>query len=346
MRPTIGVITNPNSKKNKPRPGRKRQLERIGGEHALVIQTPDVDAIPPAVDELLDRGCRYWVSDGGDGALHWMLNALEQRLMERARAGEAVARPVVVPSNGGTIDFVAKKAGIRGHAEDILAALRRTVERGKEPPLVELDTLRVRGVPVADSGQSFDRIGFAAALAGVPQRFFAKYYDRENPDSLAIVDVLAKMFTSFFLNALPGALSRPFPDGVLRYGAEMFAPVPATVEVDGRVLSGREFRAVEVGAIEINLGGVVRTFPRAGELGTLHVQAALLGSTREVALNLLTPIVGGQVKGEGVYDGPARRMRMTADDGAVLDPVIDGEMFYGLREVSVEIGPRIQVPKI
>ena len=49
--------------------------------------------------------------------------------------------PPLLPTNGGTIDFVARKVGIAGHAESIVAALIRELDRDRMPELVELDSL-------------------------------------------------------------------------------------------------------------------------------------------------------------------------------------------------------------
>lgn len=49
MRPQIGVITNPNSKKNRKRPGRREQLARAVGKHGVVRETANIDAIPAVV---------------------------------------------------------------------------------------------------------------------------------------------------------------------------------------------------------------------------------------------------------------------------------------------------------
>ena len=69
MQPTIGVITNPNSKKNWHHGNRRASLEKAVGRRGIVVETPDLDALPAAVETLLDAGCQYWVCDGGDGTL-------------------------------------------------------------------------------------------------------------------------------------------------------------------------------------------------------------------------------------------------------------------------------------
>src|SRR5687768_821378 len=101
--PTIGVITNPNSRKNRGQAQRAAALQRIVGGHGLVRETRSTSEIGDVIEEFKALGISYWVTDGGDGSLHWMLNTAAERYGVGAVA-EFV--PWAVPANGGTIDFV------------------------------------------------------------------------------------------------------------------------------------------------------------------------------------------------------------------------------------------------
>src|SRR6187455_975305 len=126
----IGVITNPNSRKNRNRPDRAARLQRIVGQMGEVHQTTSLESIKPVLREFLRKRARYWVADGGDGALHWMLRMGMEVLQEDEFAGQSVTLPMTLPTKGGTIDFVANNVGIEGDAEGILATLRKRLERG------------------------------------------------------------------------------------------------------------------------------------------------------------------------------------------------------------------------
>lgn len=344
--PRIGVITNPNSKKNRRRALRRAELERAGRGHAVVRETPDVDALPGAIEELLDARCQYWVSDGGDGSLHWMLSTADQVIESRRQSGIATEWPAVMPSNGGTIDFVAKKVGIRGHAEDIVAALGRGIDRGQAPRIVEVDTLRVVGTPTCGGTERFDRIGFASAIGGAAQRFFAKYYEDDVPGPGTIVKIITGAVASYVADSVGGPAPGFVPETLRHYG-DVLRPTPARVEVDGVELPHQDFISLQVGAIEINLGGVVRTFRLAGPLGSLHLQALSFGPAELVA-NMPCLVAGTPPRGDAskIYDREAREIRVTAPPGQPLDPVIDGECFHGLDDLTVTLGPRMRIPAI
>ena len=108
------------------------------------------------------RRASHLVSDGGDGALHWLVNEI------RAQVSDPQCWPVFVPTNGGAIDFVAHKARVRGRADAILRALAAAAQADRRPPEVRLDTLELVGETV--DGATFHRVGFALAAGGVGNR--------------------------------------------------------------------------------------------------------------------------------------------------------------------------------
>lgn len=344
MNADIGVVTNPNSKKNRRRVRRLQQLERAAGRRAVVRETANVGELPGVVDELLDAGCRYWVSDGGDGALQWLMTEGHHALRRRAAEGRPAELPLLVPTNGGTIDFVAKKAGIRGHAEEILARLTAALDAGRAPEVVALDTVWLTGEPV-EGAAPLDRLGFASAVGGVSQRFFAKYYEDALPGPQTIVKVLTAGFGGHFANHFAGPFGRVVPQWVREYGADLFRPFQGTVEVEGEALPFHEILTLQMGSIDINLGNVVRTFRHAAGGGVLHLQAVSM-SPLEAFLNLPNIVLGTPIRARHVFDGPARHVRITAAEGEVIDPVLDGECFFGQRVVTAQLGPRVRVPRV
>src|SRR5690349_18547872 len=142
----IGVITNPNSRKNRNRPDRAERLQRIVGGMGEVHETASIAAIKPVLRDFLRKRARYWVADGGDGALHWMLRMGMEVLQEDEFAGEAFTLPLTMPTNGGTIDFIANNVGIKGNAESLLTSLRRRIEDGAVIEETEVDSMLIEGI--------------------------------------------------------------------------------------------------------------------------------------------------------------------------------------------------------
>lgn len=320
--PRIAVVLNPHSRKNRGR-DRTARLREIVGPRGEVCVTRATEELTPLLERILAPELACLVSDGGDGALHWALNTALP-ITETRRT----ALPVVLPTNGGTIDFVARKAGVHGRAEPLIARLIRALERG-ELPTVELDSLEVRGTHVG--GTSFRRMGFAAAIGGVGQRFFDKYYADPEPGAGTIVKVVARTVGSL---AVGGA-----------YAREIFRPQRARVWIDGREVRATEHGAIHAGAFDVDLGGVFRVFPLARERGALHFQAGAIGPT-EIVANLPQLVRGAAIRSRSLDDVRGELMEIEALGDEPLRPVIDGEIYEGLRRLEVRRGPVIRVAKV
>ncbi|WP_428263527.1 diacylglycerol/lipid kinase family protein [Haliangium sp.] len=339
----IGVITNPRSRKNRGRPGRADRLQDIVGTLGEVHATESVDSIKPVLREFLRKRARYWVADGGDGALHWMLR-MGMEVMAEDGVSETFAVPLL-PTKGGTIDFVANNVGIKGNAESILATLRTHIESGRHIEEVEVDSMLIEGVEVGDDGQErdFRTYGFASAAGGVGQRFFSKYYEHEDPNPRTIVKVVGRTLASLpmaTLGRLPGVSSE-----LGRYAREMLEPARVKVTLDGMILPGEAFTGIHVASMSINLGNVFRMFQKAEQPGLMH---AIIGSPSPVTMvaNLPRMTLGKELRGRDLIDRPCRELVLEARDEQLMAPVIDGEYYRNLRRISFTLGPRVRIPKV
>ncbi len=341
----IGVITNPNSRKNKNRPHRAERLRQIVGDLGEVRETQTLDSIKPVLRDFLRKRARYWVADGGDGALHWMLRSGLEVLQEEEFAGEAFSMPLTLPTKGGTIDFVANNVGIEGNAETILASLRGDVERGIEIEEMEVDSMAIDGIEIGAHGEEipFRTYGFASAAGGIGQRFYSKYYAEKDPNPRTILKVIANTVAS-----MPVALSplRHLPLGQLsHYASDMFAPTQCRVTLDGMQLPGDAFTGVHIASMSINLGNVVKFFGKADEAGMMN---AIVGapSPWAIMLNLPRMARGSEMVGRDLLDRPCREMTLEATGTELMAPIIDGEYYRNVKRISFRVGPRVRIPKV
>lgn len=340
----IGVITNPNSRKNQSKPNRTAVLQSIVGDLGEVHQTPTPEAIKPILREFLRQRARFWVSDGGDGALHWMLKQGLEVLQEEEFRGQSL--PLALPTNGGSIDFVAHNVGIKGNAESILNALRTSLERGQEIQEVEVDSMLVKGIEVtADGDVPFQTLGFASAAGGVGQRFFEKLFEAGNHTTSTIVGVVARTFASYPVAMSPLRHLPGMPRTLRQFARDMFKPTMARITVDDRVLPRTDCTGIHVASMSINLGGVFRFFNAADKPGQLH---AIVGSPSplEILANVPRMSMGLSMMGRDMVDGPCRRMSIEAVGDELLGPVIDGEYYPNIRAMTFEVGPRVRIPKV
>lgn len=340
----IGVITNPNSRKNKNRPDRAERLQRIVGDIGEVHKTDSVESIKPVLRDFLRKRARYWVADGGDGALHWMLRMGMEVLQEDEFVGGSHSLPMTLPTKGGTIDFVANNVGIEGDAEGILGMLRSSVEHGGRIQETDVDSMVIDGVQLVDGVDvPFRTYGFASAAGGVGQRFYAKYYDDPDPNPRTIMKVVANTVASAPIALSP--LSR-LPFGPWKsYAREVFEPTPCRVMLDGMQLPGTEFTGVHVASMSINLGNVLRFFGKADQPGLMN---ALVGTPSPwgIIRNLPRMARGEEMRGRDILDRPCREMIIEANSSELLAPIIDGEFYRNVKKLVYRIGPRVRIPKV
>jgi diacylglycerol kinase family enzyme len=340
----IGVITNPNSRKNRNRPNRAERLQRIVGDMGEVHETSSLDSIKPVLREFLRKRARYWVADGGDGALHWMLRMGMEVLQEDEFVGQVVTLPTTLPTKGGTIDFVANNVGIEGDAEGILATLRRRIERGSMIEETEVDSMVIDGEQVIDGEVvPFRTYGFASAAGGIGQRFYSKYYSDPDPNPRTIVKVVANTVASAPISLSP--LSKLPLGRITTYAREMFRPTSCKVTLDGMVLPGTQFSGVHVASMSINLGNVLKFFGKADQPGLMN---ALVGAPSPwgIIRNLPRMVRAQEMRGKNLLDRPCREMIVDAHGDELLEPIIDGEYYRNVKKIVFRVGPRVRIPKV
>jgi hypothetical protein len=271
------------------------------------------------------------VAAGGDGALHRMANVL----LELRDEGKVDALPPLVPTNGGTIDFVAKKVGLRGDAVTILRRLRLAARAG-ELARVSIPSLELRGIERPDGRRRdgerpFRRVGFALAAGGVGQRFFEQYYALEDPGPPSIVKVVGQVAASQVARS-----ALPVPPPLAAPSARMFEPTRARVSIDGTPVEGELHGALHAGAFYLDLGGVFRFFPLATD-GKIHFHAGPVAPW-EVIGSLPRMALGRRLRARGLVERAGHEMIIDALD-APLSPIVDGESYEGI--VRLEVRPGI-----
>ena len=340
---SVGIIINLNSRKNRKGTFRGDRLGRLVGGVGVARQTRSLDEVRTVMEEFIDNGCKYWVSDGGDGTLHWMMNIGREALEARRLWGGTHPYPVLVPTNGGTIDFVARKAGILGGPDAVIRELVKTVGAGQPVPTVELDTLEVVGYRPGDAADapSFRRIGFATAIGGIGQRFFSKYYQAKNPSHWTILEVSLKAAAGQLSSLGPLGRLPIAPEELREYGRSILSGTPAVVRADGREFPEQRFLGLHVSALDIDFV-TMRLFNYAKEPGKLHMVVGHL-TPAECIYKWTWLVAGKPISGKNWTEFPGERMEVEARGDELLDPIVDGEMFYGMERVTVGLGPKVHI---
>ncbi len=325
----LGVIVNPLARKNRAASGnRSAELRRIVGPWGEVRETASIEDLRKIVEEIYPR-ITHLVSDGGDGSLNWLINEVEQCVADPERW------PTFVPTNGGSVNAVARKAGVRGRPDAILRVLAAAAETDRPPPEVRLDTLALDG-ETAD-GAKFHRLCFGLAAGGVGNRFYEKYYDNHTHGRADVVRVIARSFGDYVTNKVVRS-SKP------NYATSLFAPTRARVVIDGEEVPTRTHRLLHAGAIDLHIGAGFRLFPKAEKPGALHFQAGNLRPSLIVA-RFPAALRSGKLRGDLIRDVNGQEMLIEAEDEP-LSPIIDGERFVDIVRLVARAGPRIRIAEV
>lgn len=340
----VGVLTNLNSRKNL---SGGCCFDAAGiSEDCVVCRTRDISEIRPALEEFVDMGCEYWVADGGDGTLHWMLNEGREVLRRKGLWKEPGSYPRIVPSNGGTIDFVARTVGIKGRTDKVVKRLIDGLHAAEKFESVELDTIVIRGHRPGDpDGEwSFERNGFAIALGGIGQKFFSKYYERPNRNPLDIIDISARASVGYLASLLPDKLLPEAASEIKDFGHFILSGTQADVVADGRRFDYGVYQGLHASSVEIDFG-TMKLFEYARDPGKMHIVVGDLPLI-ECAWKWTWYVAGKPIPGKHWHEFAGTTLDVVATGDQLLDPVIDGEMYFGFDKVGVHLGPRVTFPII
>ena len=125
----------------------------------------------------------------------------------------------------------------------------------------------------------------------------------------------------------------------------LFARTRAHVDIDGSALPFDDIGSAQIGAIDIDLGGVVRTFRKARRPGVLHAQVVGMGPAGIVA-NLPSVVLGTPLVGPRVFDDACERLTMAPASGHRLTPILDGEPYTCPGAISVCAGPALSFASV
>jgi diacylglycerol kinase family enzyme len=115
--------------------------------------------------------------------------------------------------------------------------------------------------------------------------------------------------------------------------------------IDGMKLPGDRFTGVHIASMSINLGNVLRFFSKADQPGLMN---AIVGTPSPwgIIRNLPRMARGEEMRGRNILDRPCREMTLEASGDELLAPIIDGEFYRDVKQLTFRIGPRVRIPKV
>lgn len=307
----IGIVTNPNSRRNRRHPERVERLGYILGQHDHHETTRGPDDVRGVAERFKEAGVEILALNGGDGTNHVTLTTFIEVYGD-------TPLPMIAFLRGGTMNTISNAVGIRGTPGQILLNIAEKYHLGQEFEVTERNILRV-------DGDDKTHYGFIFAN-GFLYNFLEVYYADPNPSPL----VAAKVLTRLVGASLVGAQA----------ARDLFRPFRAQVEVDGERWPQEQFTAVVASSIEqIGLGfrPFIRCRQRPDHFNLLGILAA--GAT--FALELPRIRLGMPIPESKMRNEVAREVRFQSDQP--IEYTIDGDLHVAEGPVRLSAGPRLRL---
>jgi diacylglycerol kinase family enzyme len=284
-------------------PALPSRLRDLLGDRGDLVVVDGKKEIAETIEGLRRSGVEILGIVGGDGSNLYTLTAATQVFN-----GDL---PPVAFLKGGSVNTIGRSLGLRGPPEALLRRLLVLHANGGVRTL-EVETLRVNGY-----------VGFVVG-AGLVGNFYDVFYNGvgKGPFDAGIM-VAKSLFSAFVENDL---------------SKKLFTPVHATVRIDGREISFRDFTLVLASTVE-NLFGLRATYRAKEKAGHFHVVASGL-SHRKLGPQFHRTLLGLPLKGDKHEDAVARSVEIRFDRPAKY--IIDGDLYEG-DHIVVEPGPSIRV---
>lgn len=304
--PGIGIVVNPRGKKYKKDPDKMRRMSFIVGDRGSYSVTEDLDDLRRVAEEFKTRDIDILAIGGGDGTNHVTLTQFIEIYGEKPL-------PKITFLRGGTMNSLANSCEIKGAPEKILSNLIYKYHEGIEFKSTEMDMMKIN-----------NKYGFIFGC-GVIFRFMEAYYKGATPSPPKAVWTLTRSITSAISNG--------------HFARHMFERFDGDVWVNGEKWPFANWSALYAGSIPI-LGLQFKVFHHAEEKYRFHATGFSL-PPRNVLRHVPSMFVGKKSECDELMAEAATEMRM--EFSKPMPYTIDGDMLAGEKNITISLGPRIQI---
>ena len=311
--PGIGIITNPNSRRNRRNPEQMRRLGYILGQHDSVELTNKIEDVEDVARQFLENQIDILALNGGDGTNHVTLTRFIKVYGDHPLPKIALLR-------GGTMNTVADGVGVKGTPSRLLANLVDKYYTGGGFETTARDVIEV-------STETETVYGFIFGN-GIVANFLEAYYETGSPSPPTAAVLLARAVAQI-------PTGGPLIDKIIR-------PFRAKITFgDGYAWPDQDFLSV-LASTQDQLGLGFRPFIRCEERpGSFHI----LGSHgNPLALGAALPRIrlGLPVSDEVFLSEVATEVSFEADEP--FPYTVDGDMYTaGEGRVTLRTGPRVEI---
>lgn len=316
----LGVVINPFSRLNRETRWYEDPLLQKRG--IAIRPTPSIDALPSALDELLEEKKSTVLGIcGGDGTIHHTINALLARWSDRDREPSSFSSscpsppsfPPLLLLRGGTLNLLARTMRVEGDPKTLLLGLS-SIWQGLRFEALPLRSLRLLRLETPSFGCRFGYI-FGSDLTA----WALHLYEEEFGGGY-------RGLARFLQEAIVGYL---FRTPLWEASQPRFEGPPQVIQIDG---SPRMCRAVVASTVDITLlAGLIKGLSVESPTPQTMQIRFLDPSPVSVLIRQIPRLVFG-LQGPGIVDIPSiRSLRLTGSFS------LDGEIYPQAPETPIAI---------
>jgi diacylglycerol kinase (ATP) len=307
----IGIVNNPQARRNRRRPGIARRLRERLGDDGEVVDASTPDELEAAVERFRAAHIDVLGVNGGDGTTAYVLSAF-------ARAYGREPLPKLLLLRGGAMNTVARGNGVRGGPEGILREVLIRRRHGYPLRTRERDLLRV----TADGGAP--RYGFIFGT-GIVVAFLERYYASGHPSPAMAALLVARAAGSALFNG--------------EFARALTRREPLRVATDGDEWPDGSYLALAAGSTP-DIGFGFRAFARCDEQPGFFHAVGVVGPVAALAMSVPRIRVGAPWRRRIAQDEVARTLVIQAERPRFT---VDGDIYAAERTVTVETGPGVEI---
>jgi diacylglycerol kinase family enzyme len=305
----IGLIHNPNAKRNIGKKWLADRLRRIIGNAGVVVETPCVEAVKEVAEKFKRNGIDLLLINGGDGTHHHVLTHFLNIYKEKKL-------PPVLHLRGGTMNTIANSLKVKKLSTEQL--LRKIVDkyiRKEKFNMIERNIIKID-----------DKFGFIFG-SGLVSNFLDAYYNGKGTGAWKAIKVILKGVGS----AITGT----------EYAKNLFRIVRTKIIADEETISLNNFTIILAATVrDVGLG--FKPAYLAEMPGGFHFLASDINVFRVLSY-IPKMLLAKPLNPKKIYSKVAKNVILEPINGERIKYTIDGELYSTDKSIGLQIGPVINV---